>query len=210
LQYQDHSQWQQPSPRQRHPLPASAAPGGPQQESASRQPPSVKHSGSVGAVVAIPITGLVLALLGYVVAIPLLMMLGLLVLVGGIIAVIVRLATGSGPKSAPAQPIAYTDDGRPIYPVVGYTADGAAITADRAVGYQPMNPRTNSLAIAALVLGFVFPLLAIPFGHAARSQIRRTGEQGAGLALAGLILGYLNVVVLVVVLVVILGLGRGY
>jgi len=37
-----------------------------------------------------------------------------------------------------------------------------------------------------------FPLLAIPFGHIARSQIRRTGEQGSGVALAGLILGYLS------------------
>jgi hypothetical protein len=31
---------------------------------------------------------------------------------------------------------------------------------------------------------------AIVFGHMARSQIRRTGEEGAGLALAGLILGW--------------------
>jgi hypothetical protein len=57
--------------------------------------------------------------------------------------------------------------------------------------------RTNSLAIASLACGvgqFVFgPLATIPaivLGHIARSQIRRTGEQGAGLALTGLVLGW--------------------
>jgi len=57
--------------------------------------------------------------------------------------------------------------------------------------------RTNSLAIASLACGlaqFVFgPLPTIPaivFGHMARHQIKRTGEQGAGMALAGLLLGW--------------------
>ena len=52
--------------------------------------------------------------------------------------------------------------------------------------------KTNGLAIASLACGlaqFAFgPLATIPAivcGHLARSQIRRTGEQGAGLALAG-------------------------
>jgi hypothetical protein len=56
---------------------------------------------------------------------------------------------------------------------------------------------TNGLAIASLACGlgqFAFgPLATIPaivFGHMARSQIRRTGEEGVGLALAGLILGW--------------------
>ena len=52
------------------------------------------------------------------------------------------------------------------------------------------NTRTNTLAAIALVLGFVYPLLAIPVGHVARRQIVRTGERGDGLALAGLVLGY--------------------
>jgi Domain of unknown function (DUF4190) len=62
----------------------------------------------------------------------------------------------------------------------------------------PPAPPTNGLAIAALVCGvggFVIGLSFIPAiicGHLARAQIRRTGEQGAGLALAGLILGYVG------------------
>ncbi|MFC3438925.1 cell division protein CrgA [Nocardia seriolae] len=55
----------------------------------------------------------------------------------------------------------------------------------------PYNPQTSSLSIVALVLGFVFPFAAIPIGHIARAQIRATGEQGDGLALTGLVLGYL-------------------
>jgi hypothetical protein len=40
------------------------------------------------------------------------------------------------------------------------------------------------------VLAFVFPLGGIVCGHIARGQIKRTGEGGDGLALAGLIIGY--------------------
>lgn len=61
--------------------------------------------------------------------------------------------------------------------------------------------KTNGFAIASLVCGLaqlVFgPLATLPaivFGHMARGQIKRTGEQGAGLALAGLILGWAAVI----------------
>ena len=53
---------------------------------------------------------------------------------------------------------------------------------------------TNGFAIAALVCPLVAcgvgSILGIVFGHVARRQIKRTGEGGAGLALAGLIIGY--------------------
>jgi len=65
------------------------------------------------------------------------------------------------------------------------------------------NPgETNALAIVSLIFGVlgwtVLPLIgnivAIVAGHIARSQVRLSGgaEQGDGLALAGLILGYLG------------------
>jgi hypothetical protein len=66
--------------------------------------------------------------------------------------------------------------------------------------YQPP-PRTNALAIISLVAGctqFFFcifgSIVAIVTGHIARRQIKRSGEQGAGFALAGLILGYVGFV----------------
>jgi hypothetical protein len=59
-------------------------------------------------------------------------------------------------------------------------------------GYQAPARGTNTMAILALVLAFVFAPLGIVFGHMARRQIRQTHEQGDGLALAGLILGYIG------------------
>ena len=57
--------------------------------------------------------------------------------------------------------------------------------------YQPANVApTNTLAIVALILGFVVPIAGIICGHIALGQIKRTGENGHGLALAGTILGY--------------------
>jgi hypothetical protein len=75
----------------------------------------------------------------------------------------------------------------------------------------PPAPPTNGLAIAALVCGaggFVIGLSFIPAiicGHLARKQIRQTGEQGAGLALAGLILGYVGIVLFIALIAVFVG-----
>ena len=49
------------------------------------------------------------------------------------------------------------------------------------------------------------PLATIPaivFGHVARHQIKRTTEQGAGVALAGLILGWATVILAIVLILV--------
>ncbi|MDQ0864860.1 DUF4190 domain-containing protein [Arthrobacter globiformis] len=61
-------------------------------------------------------------------------------------------------------------------------------------GYAAPPARTNQLAIASFVLAFVVTLLSIIFGHVALNQIKRTGEGGRGLALAGLWISYLSVV----------------
>jgi uncharacterized protein DUF4190 len=54
---------------------------------------------------------------------------------------------------------------------------------------------TNTMAVLSLVFAFVFAPLGIVFGHIAKSQIRRTGEAGDGLALAGLIISYVFTVI---------------
>jgi hypothetical protein len=46
------------------------------------------------------------------------------------------------------------------------------------------------LAIGFVLIGVLSSIPAIVCGHLARSQIRRTGEQGAAAALTGLVLGY--------------------
>jgi len=85
---------------------------------------------------------------------------------------------------------------------------GGALAARTYADLDQLVARTNGFAIASLACGvgqFMFgPLATIPaivFGHMARSQIRRTGEQGAGLALAGLILGWAAVVLGVLIIV---------
>ncbi|SEO13101.1 DUF1707 and DUF4190 domain-containing protein [Actinacidiphila rubida] len=70
-------------------------------------------------------------------------------------------------------------------------------------------PRTNSYAVASLSCGIAGTLLGLPaipaviLGHLARRQIRRTGEQGDGMAVAGLVLGYIVSAALAVSLAVI-------
>ena len=56
--------------------------------------------------------------------------------------------------------------------------------------YAPV-ATTNTMAILALVFAFIFAPAAIVLGHVAKKQIRQTGEQGEGLATAGLWLGYI-------------------
>src|ERR1022692_548413 len=84
------------------------------------------------------------------------------------------------------------------------------LTADlpgHSLGAQPqhypvqymMPRRTNGLAVASLCCGVGHVLFwsvaatpAVVLGHMAPRQIRRTGGAGAGLALAGLILGWIG------------------
>ena len=155
------------------------------------------------------VLGLLFVIAGFLLGIQILFYAGSLLFLSGLVAVVVvAIARSREPTLEPAsRPLGYTERGEPIYPVVGYTAGGSAITADKAIGYRPYNPQTNGLAVATLILAFVFPLLAIPLGHISRGQIRRTGEQGGGVALAGLLISYIWIgLVVVALLVVFLGL----
>ena len=96
-------------------------------------------------------------------------------------------------------------------------ADLDRLTADLPRPYVAPPPpvivrqqRTSGLAIASLVcgicqLGFPLPisLVAIVLGHSARRRIRQTGERGDGLAVAGLVLGYLGLVCMLLLVVLI-------
>src|SRR5437763_6244187 len=63
---------------------------------------------------------------------------------------------------------------------------------------------TNGFAIAALVCAFVFAPLGIIFGFVARSQIRRTGQQGDGMALAAIITGFVLTIFTVIIWIAVL------
>lgn len=81
-------------------------------------------------------------------------------------------------------------------------------------------PRTSSLAIVSLIFGilawvflpFVGALIAVICGHSARSEIRRAPPgtiDGDGLALAGLILGWIQLAfsVVAVAFVILIAIG---
>ena len=66
-------------------------------------------------------------------------------------------------------------------------------------GYPRARP-TNGMAIASLICAFVFAPLGIIFGHISLSQIKRTGEEGHGLAVAGLVISYVITVGTIIVM----------
>jgi hypothetical protein len=83
--------------------------------------------------------------------------------------------------------------------------DLARVTADlpgeplAAPPWRSAPARTNALAVGSLACGigqlFLGPLPTVPaivLGHLARREIRRTGEDGVGLATAGLVLGWIG------------------
>src|SRR5882672_9033516 len=94
------------------------------------------------------------------------------------------------PPSGPPPPYATPTPWQPG-PPWGYPA-----VQPGPLAYTPTEPFAIVSLVAALagwVLCFVGPIVAIVFGHIARSRIKRSGAKGSGLALAGLILGYLEI-----------------
>jgi hypothetical protein len=100
-------------------------------------------------------------------------------------------------------------------------AELATVTADLPGGQvaapawpppAPVAQRTNPLAIASLACGLAQPFTggltmipAVILGHTARSQIRRTGEGGIGLATVGLVLGWTGVIMMLLLFMVFIG-----
>jgi Domain of unknown function (DUF4190)/Domain of unknown function (DUF1707) len=105
-------------------------------------------------------------------------------------------------------------------------ADLAAQTADLPVPRQlptwrpsvPQTlPGTNGLAVGSFVCAllelFTFGFTAVPaviLGHSARRQIRRTGERGDGMAIFGLILGWLGIAVFALLIVGLVAVSTGH
>jgi hypothetical protein len=65
---------------------------------------------------------------------------------------------------------------------------------------------TNGMAVASMVLGIVWiywigSVLALIFGYIARKQIKQSGQKGDGMAIAGIVLGWVGLGTLVLVIV---------
>ena len=82
----------------------------------------------------------------------------------------------------------------------------------------PAAGQTNTLAIISLVAGigsffahvvpgvggFTVAVVAVITGHMARSQIKKTGEQGMGMATAGMIIGYAHLALIGLVVAILI------
>lgn len=75
-------------------------------------------------------------------------------------------------------------------------------------GQIPQTTSTNGFAIASLVLGIVWiywigSILALVFGYMAKSRIDRSEgrETGRGMAIAGIVLGWIGIATLVIAII---------
>jgi hypothetical protein len=120
------------------------------------------------------------------------------------------------PEALPAVPERFEPGrARPVVPiesqpVSGYPVSGYPVTSPYPQsayplqppygGYAyPAGPATNGMAVASLVCSivglascFLLCILGAIFGHMARKQVRERGESGDGLALAGIIIGWVG------------------
>lgn len=107
------------------------------------------------------------------------------------------------PPAAPPAP-SYEAPAAPTYnapppaqPGYGQPAYGQQIPG------TPAYERYNVLSIVSLVSAFFVSVVAIVTGHIALSQIKRTGEKGRGLAIAGLVIGYVSIFFTIIALVIV-------
>ncbi|MFJ6391858.1 DUF1707 and DUF4190 domain-containing protein [Streptomyces sp. NPDC091972] len=101
---------------------------------------------------------------------------------------------------------------------VGPVPQPAPVTAVPRTFLPAPRPRANGKAVGAAVCGLLcvptFGFTGIPaviLGHAARAEIERTGESGDGLALTGLVFGWLSIAAwsVMMTLLVAVGLASG-
>ena len=122
-------------------------------------------------------------------------------------------------SNEPTAPPAYSPPAPPAYgatpaaPAYGAAPAAPQAYAPQGYGQPAAADKWNVLAIISLVSAFFVSLAAVICGHIALSQIKKTGEKGRGLAIAGLVLGYLGLVaglifIIVMVAVIMAGIGE--
>jgi len=81
--------------------------------------------------------------------------------------------------------------------------------ATKVVNRRTSDTGTNIFAILSLVFGIVFfipfaPILAIIFGFVGLSQIRKSGQEGRGMAIAGIVLGFVWIIITILIILFVL------
>jgi hypothetical protein len=123
-------------------------------------------------------------------------------------------ATGAAPPTAPQPPYGSAGFAPPTVsgppPGAQYQWPGYPATAPP-YGFAPAarSRATNGMAIASMVLGIIWiywvgSVLALVFGYVALRQIRDRDEAGRGMAIAGIVLGWVGVGVAAIVLIIVI------
>ncbi len=74
-----------------------------------------------------------------------------------------------------------------------------AYVAQPTYAAAPAGAKTNTLAIISLVMSIIgLGIIGIITGHISLGQIKKTHESGHGLALAGLIIGYIETAAVII------------
>jgi hypothetical protein len=120
---------------------------------------------------------------------------------------------GTPPSELPSTPstqvVGQQSHPSTVVPIGGGQGPGSTMVAGR---------RINTLAVVSLVTALVAPfghvtgigglaliLTSIVTGHMARAEIRRTGEEGATLALIGLIISYVHIAISALIVIFFFG-----
>lgn len=82
---------------------------------------------------------------------------------------------------------------------------------DYRTGSRQLSPKTNGMAVASMVLGIIWiywvgSILALVFGYIAKKQIDQSGgaQSGRGMAIAGIVLGWVGVGTLALIIVLLM------
>ena len=110
----------------------------------------------------------------------------------------------------PAPPLSQPYDPSPPDAVPQWVAPGNA-------PYSTATPPNSTAAVVSLIFGIltwvvlpgIGPIVAVVAGHMARAEIRRSNGQvgGGGMAMVGLVLGYLQIALLALVICAIVAIG---
>jgi len=113
----------------------------------------------------------------------------------------------------PGPPLSQPYDGAPVMP----PAVAPQWVAPGSAPYGVAGPPNSTAAVVSLVFGIltwiflpvIGPIVAVVAGHMARAEIRRSNGQvgGAGMAMAGLVLGYLQIALFVLAICAIVAIG---
>src|SRR5665648_928124 len=110
----------------------------------------------------------------------------------------------------PGQPYGQQPYGQQPYAQQPYAQQPYGVQPQYSAGYAPQygapTAPNNSMAVVALVAGicglsvvpFIGSIVAVITGHMARKPIRQTGEGGDGMAVAGLVMGWLVIALTVI------------